>query len=104
MQLALIRICKRNCSCAHANYDARALVICVAQDSPTPPDTIAAVFDTICISSRDRVIDLGCGDARWLIEAAVRYQCRCWGCDIDQELLQKGQQEAFSCEVSTNYY
>jgi ubiquinone/menaquinone biosynthesis C-methylase UbiE len=49
------------------------------------------------------VFDLGCGDARWLIEAAVRYHCECWGCDIDSELLQKGQQEAVAREVSSLY-
>jgi ubiquinone/menaquinone biosynthesis C-methylase UbiE len=60
------------------------------------------VFDTIRVSSKDKVFDLGCGDARWLIEAAVQYHCACWGCDIDNELLQKGQQAAVAHGVSTD--
>ena len=35
----------------------------------------------------DTMIDLGCGDARWLIEASQRFGCKCVGIELDEVLV-----------------
>ena len=37
----------------------------------------------------DTMIDLGCGDARWLIEASQRFGCKCVGIELDEALVAK---------------
>jgi ubiquinone/menaquinone biosynthesis C-methylase UbiE len=39
------------------------------------------------LSPSDTVIDLGCGDGRWLIHMASCSSCQCWGVEIDSNRL-----------------
>jgi SAM-dependent methyltransferase len=51
--------------------------------APTPLDVCEAMLDLTVIGSEDVVYDLGCGDGRLLVMAAVKYNCRAIGLDVD---------------------
>ena len=46
------------------------------------------------------VVDLGCGDGRWLIVAAARFGWRGVGYDINDELLARGREAAIAARVA----
>jgi len=55
--------------------------------APTPRRLIKPMLDILNLSPEDVVFDLGCGDARLLIEAARRYGSRCVGIEIRSWLV-----------------
>jgi len=55
--------------------------------SPTPQNAISRVLLKLKLSSNSLLIDLGCGDGRWIIHAAQEYGCHCIGCDVDDQRL-----------------
>ena len=57
--------------------------------SPTPDTIIESFLPRLDLHSNSLLIDLGCGDGRWLIAANKLTQCRCLGIDIDEERLQR---------------
>lgn len=61
---------------------------------PTPVDAIVAMLKLANLSPSDVVYDLGCGDGRLLIRAAVDYGVRGVGVDVDAALLQQAQVRA----------
>jgi SAM-dependent methyltransferase len=63
----------------------------VAPISPSPPQLIDATIDQLRTRGllTKRLVDLGCGDCRWLV-AARPYCRRLVGYDIDGTLLAKG--------------
>lgn len=67
--------------------------------SPSPTSVINAVWeylDTratgVPIAPEELLVDLGCGDARWLISGVQRYRCQALGIEIDSTLVDKAQQ------------
>jgi ribosomal protein L11 methylase PrmA len=54
----------------------------------TPYDLISKMLQMAQVKKSDRVYDLGCGDARMLVLAALKYGCRGVGYDIDPERVQ----------------
>lgn len=66
-----------------------------APRSPSPAALIREAMDLLeklgCLNGRGkRVVDLGCGDGRWLVAACERFSdCRAVGYEIDEELLKK---------------
>lgn len=61
---------------------------------PTPDDAIVAMLNLAELGPSDVVYDLGCGDGRLLIRAAVDYDIRGVGVDVDAALLRQAQAEA----------
>lgn len=61
---------------------------------PTPYDAMNTMLDLAQLTDQDIVYDLGCGDGRFLIQAAQQYHCRGVGIDIDPQQLQKARQAA----------
>jgi SAM-dependent methyltransferase len=61
---------------------------------PTPADAIAAMTGLAQLTPADLVYDLGCGDGRLLIQAAVDYGVRGVGIDVDGALLERARQIA----------
>lgn len=61
-----------------------------------------SVFDKVELGSQDVVLDLGCGDGRWVV-AAARRGCTGHGLDLNEDLLQKGHRAAAEAGVSVDY-
>ena len=59
----------------------------VAPISPTPNLIIDAFLPRLNLDSNSFLVDLGCGDGRWLILANQRTRCECLGIDVDEERL-----------------
>lgn len=66
----------------------------VAPFVPTPRSILLAAFERARLSPADCVVDLGCGDGRWLIEAAIMCGCRGFGVDVRPPVLQEARQNA----------
>ncbi len=49
----------------------------------TPPDVVVAMLDSVGVTATDIVVDLGCGDLRIPIVAAVKYGCKAVGIERD---------------------
>jgi len=81
---------------AVANGDGAVLM---APISPSPPALIEAALERVrsattasgdapLVSPGTTIVDLGCGDGRWLLAAAKRFPgVRCVGYDLDESLL-----------------
>ena len=61
---------------------------------PTPADAIAAMTALAQLTPADLVYDLGCGDGRLLVQAAVDYGVRGVGIDVDGALLDRARRKA----------
>ncbi|CAM9395550.1 unnamed protein product [Scytosiphon promiscuus] len=72
----------------------------VAPISPSPQELIHSVYDNVGLGPCDVVLDLGCGDGRWLL-AAARRGCAGRGVDLNEALLQKGRILAAEAGVSS---
>ncbi|KAL7540219.1 hypothetical protein ACHAXR_009947, partial [Thalassiosira sp. AJA248-18] len=59
--------------------------------SPTPKLIIEAFLPRLNLNSNSFLVDLGCGDGRWLIAANESTHCRCIGIDVDEERLKTAQ-------------
>mmetsp|Transcript_15642 Transcript_15642/g.33058 ORF Transcript_15642/g.33058 Transcript_15642/m.33058 type:complete len:203 (+) Transcript_15642:60-668(+) len=57
--------------------------------SPTPNLIIEVFLPLLGLSDDSFLVDLGCGDGRWLIAANKQFGCRCLGIDVDEERLER---------------
>lgn len=55
--------------------------------SPTPNMIIEAFLPRLNIDPNSLLVDLGCGDGRWLFAANAVTNCRCLGVDVDEVRL-----------------
>mmetsp|Transcript_39672 Transcript_39672/g.48136 ORF Transcript_39672/g.48136 Transcript_39672/m.48136 type:complete len:354 (-) Transcript_39672:78-1139(-) len=62
--------------------------------------TVEKVLETLPLESSDFVTDLGCGDGRFVIQAASKHGCPGLGVDLDGELIEKAHMGAEECQVS----
>lgn len=67
--------------------------------TPTPPEAIDKMFELAAVTRDDVVYDLGCGDARILIEAAKRYGCRTVGWELRKEKVEESRRNAQAAGV-----
>jgi ribosomal protein L11 methylase PrmA len=61
---------------------------------PSTPAIVAAMLELGGVGKGDVVYDLGCGDGRIVIEAALRYGARGVGIDIDPERIREARENA----------
>jgi hypothetical protein len=61
---------------------------------PTPQSVVDAMLELANVGPDDFVIDLGSGDGRIVLTAALRYSARGAGFDIDPELVESSNAEA----------
>ena len=72
----------------------------IAPISATPPSVVVAGLTQLLKPSKEDVVcDLGCGDGRWLIQAARDYGCRCVGVDCEESRLSIGRVNAAEAGV-----
>lgn len=67
---------------------------------PTPADACSAMLELAEVKATDVVYDLGCGDGRLLIQAAVDYGASGVGLDVDARLLAQARASAQAAGVS----
>ena len=66
---------------------------------PTPPDVVDRMLRLARAGPGDVVYDLGCGDGRIVIAAAVKFGARGVGVDIDPTLVARAESNARSAGV-----
>lgn len=72
----------------------------LAPISPSPAELIDSTLPRLALGPRSTLVDLGCGDGRWLIAAAKRARCSCFGYDLNADLLARGRAAAAEAEVA----
>ncbi len=72
----------------------------------TPRNVVETMLRMAKVGPRDYVIDLGSGDGRMVITAALKYGARGFGVDHDARLVQKAKAEAAKAGVAdrVNFY
>ena len=66
---------------------------------PTPPDVVERMLELANVTKGDVVYDLGCGDGRIPIAAAVKYGARGVGIDIDPHRIEESRANAKAAGV-----
>ncbi|KAG7382989.1 hypothetical protein PHYPSEUDO_004168 [Phytophthora pseudosyringae] len=67
--------------------------------SPSPVAVIDAVWRKIdddahvALTADDLLVDLGCGDARWLVSGVRRFNCNALGVELDETLVTRARQQ-----------
>jgi len=67
---------------------------------PTPHEVVAEMLNMAGVTKDDVVYDLGCGDGRIVIAAAMQYGARGVGVDIDPELIRVSNENARKAGVT----
>ena len=87
------RFDEQNARCMETEASEDGAVICrprpeiLAPISPSNFDLIGLVLPKLGLTPDSLLVDLGCGDGRWIIAASDEYRCQCIGFDIDKERL-----------------
>jgi SAM-dependent methyltransferase len=55
--------------------------------SPTPNDAITLFLPHLNLGYESLLVDLGCGDGRWLVTASKLTKCKCLGIDVDEQRI-----------------
>ncbi len=66
---------------------------------PTPLPVVERMLEMAELCASDVVFDLGCGDGRIVIEAAVRYGVRAVGVDLDPSLVERARANARAADM-----
>jgi SAM-dependent methyltransferase len=67
---------------------------------PTPPAVVDAMLKAAKVTDKDVVYDLGCGDGRIPIAAALQYGARGVGIDIDPKWIEQANENAKAAGVT----
>lgn len=67
---------------------------------PTPPRVVEAMLKMARVTSQDVVFDLGCGDGRIAIAAALKYGARGVGIDLDPKRIEDAIENAKAAGVT----
>jgi SAM-dependent methyltransferase len=68
---------------------------------PTPIAVVDAMLDLAQVRRSDTLYDLGCGDGRIVVRAAVRFGCRGVGVDLDPQRVKEAKENALKSGVQT---
>lgn len=80
--------------------EVRAPSFCLAPFRRSPPEAVDLLVTGAGLSSDDVLVDLGCGDASLLVEAASRTGCRCVGVEASAVLVFEARARVSSSAVS----
>ncbi|OWZ12926.1 putative membrane protein [Phytophthora megakarya] len=66
--------------------------------SPSPVAVIDAVWTKIedagmALTPDDLLVDLGCGDGRWLVSGVQRFNCNAFGVELDENLVKRAKEQ-----------
>ncbi|KAG6606582.1 FAM173 family [Phytophthora cinnamomi] len=66
--------------------------------SPSPLAVIEAVwtkleYAQLALTSEDVLVDLGCGDGRWLVSGVKRFGCKALGVELDENLVLRAREQ-----------
>jgi SAM-dependent methyltransferase len=61
---------------------------------PSPPEVVEKMLDMAAVGNNDLLYDLGCGDGRIVIAAAVKYGARGIGIDLDPQRIAEARTNA----------
>ncbi len=67
---------------------------------PTPPKVVDAMLRLAEVTSRDTVIDLGCGDGRIVVAAAQKFHAHGRGVDFNPKRIEEAKANARAARVS----
>ncbi|KDO26231.1 hypothetical protein SPRG_08306 [Saprolegnia parasitica CBS 223.65] len=83
---------------AKAKFQARrdAAAVSIAPYSPSPMAMVHGVWDRLApmMSVSDHVVELGCGDGRWILEGVKRFGCSAMGVEWDPQVAQRAKAQA----------
>ncbi len=82
---------------AHAQEDRPKLDVIYV---PTPQEVVDRMLEMAQVTSKDFVVDLGCGDGRNVITAAKVYGARGFGVDIDPARIKEAKENAEKAGVT----
>jgi cyclopropane fatty-acyl-phospholipid synthase-like methyltransferase len=91
---------RRLVSKTRTDYKAKTHHNDIAPFSPSPDDMVEKVLLKLKPTAEDTMVDLGCGDARWLLQASKRFGCTCVGIELDESLVVKAQQSVVDEKLS----
>ena len=84
MRIAASKMFKESCE----NLKRNTRVELLAPISPAPDEMIdCGLGEMLSPGPKDILYDLGCGDGRWLVTAALRYGCKCVGIEVDDDRI-----------------
>ena len=95
MKRALLRHAKQRFSDMKSSHESQL----VAPISPTDIGIIETFLPRLNLNSNSLLVDLGCGDGRWLIAANKHTQCKCLGIDVDEERLRIAQESIMEFDL-----
>jgi len=67
---------------------------------PSPNEVVEGMLKLAGVKATDTVIDLGCGDGRIVVTAAIKYGARGIGYDLDPERIKEAQANAAKARVA----
>jgi len=88
MRKALLKLAKdrfREMQSTHQTQESNSCL--AAPISPTPDHIIKTFLPHLKLDSSKLMVDLGCGDGRWLLAASKLTKCRSFGIDLDEDRL-----------------
>jgi precorrin-6B methylase 2 len=66
---------------------------------PTPQHVVDKMLEVAEVTKDDVVYDLGCGDGRIVVTAAMKYGCKAFGFDIDPKRVKEARENVRKNEV-----
>ena len=69
---------------------------------PTPPEVVKAMLQLAEVRAGDVLIDLGCGDGRIVVDAALEYGARGIGYDLNPERIKEANENASKAGVQNS--
>ena len=98
MRRALLKLAKDR---FHEMQSTHQEELLAAPISPTPNAVIETFLPYLRLNSSKLLVDLGCGDGRWLVAASKLTQCQSFGIDIDEDRLKLAKQAIAANNLSS---
>ena len=95
MKRALLHHAKQRFSDMKSSHESQL----AAPISPTDIAIIETFLPRLNLNSKSLLVDLGCGDGRWLIAANKHTQCKFLGIDVDEERLRIAQESILEFDL-----